>query len=55
MYKLTQDVNVVIRVGDGAFIPNDPLNSDWRDYQAWLANGGIPDPADPVVTAPNAI
>ena len=45
-YKLT-DTNAVIRVSDGAVISADPLNSDWREYQDWLAAGGVPYPADP--------
>ena len=33
---------------DGANIPDDPRNRDWRIYQAWLLAGNTPDPADPV-------
>ena len=37
----------VQRISDGAFIPDDPRNHDWRDYQAWLAKGNTPQAADP--------
>ncbi len=38
----------VIRTADGAQIPDNPRNSDWRKYQAWLLAGNTPDPADPL-------
>ena len=45
-YKLTNS-NAVIRTIDNAYISNDTLNSDWREYQDWLAAGGVPDPYVP--------
>lgn len=42
IYKL-QDYGVR-RKSDGACIPNDPKNHDWRDYQEWLAKGNTPEP-----------
>ena len=45
MYKLNQSSNIT-RQSDGALIPNDPANTDRQAYDKWLADGGIPDPAD---------
>ncbi|GAB9186051.1 hypothetical protein [Bradyrhizobium diazoefficiens] len=46
----------VIRTTDSACIPADPANTDWRDYQAWLADGGVPDPyVEPPPPAPQQV
>ena len=38
----------VIRTADGAWIPNDPANMDWVEYQNWLEiEGNEPDPYEP--------
>lgn len=38
-------MQTVMRRADGAFVPFDPANVDFVAYEAWLADGGVPDPA----------
>jgi len=39
---------IVLTTTDGnvKYIPSDPQNRDWIQYQEWLAAGNTPDPAD---------
>lgn len=53
-YKL-QNNGYVIRLLDGAWIPPEQGNADWRDYQDWLAEGNEPQPADPPPPPPPVI
>lgn len=42
MYKING--TGVIRLADGASIPNDPSNSDWVAYKVWCAKGNTAQP-----------
>jgi len=52
MYQATVNIfgytNCVIRIEDNAIIPFDPANTDYQAYLAWVAEGGVPEPADEV-------
>lgn len=45
MYQLTQDSNIILRLADEAYIPNDPRNVDYQQYLLWLSDGNSPLPA----------
>jgi hypothetical protein len=53
MYKLLSKDNLtnteatcLQRLTDGAFIPFDPANTDYQAYLKWVAEGGVPEPAE---------
>src|SRR4051812_29346348 len=48
-YKLinTPLGQIIRRAADGASIPKDPANVDYRAYLAWIASGNVADPVDP--------
>lgn len=48
MYKLVYKSNCVQRLSDGAFIPFDENNGDYRAYLEWLSEGNVPEPAEVV-------
>lgn len=48
MYKLIHGTDSVVRLSDGAGIPADQRNRDYRQYQEWLAKGNTPQSADPL-------
>lgn len=54
-YRLTLSTTV-FREADSAYIPADPSNLDWQQYQEWLAAGNTPDPyvLPPVNTITNS-
>ena len=43
---LTNEISMVKRTSDNAFIPFDPANTDYQAYLAWLAEGNTPQPAE---------
>ena len=44
MYQLTTGTSI-LRTSDGAFIPQDPANTDYAAYLAWVEAGNTPEPA----------
>jgi hypothetical protein len=44
-YKLLANNECILKA-DGTVIPPDPDNTDYQAYLAWLAEGGVPIPAD---------
>ena len=52
-YRLTSTSHV-IRNSDGADIPDELENRDFKAYQAWLAAGGVADPYVPP-TVPQSV
>ena len=40
--------NDSVKRDDGAYVPADTGNKDYRDYLVWLAEGNTPAPADPI-------
>lgn len=54
MYQLVHDgqsIKMIVGGAVAAWIPVDPHNRDYQRYQAWLAEGNTPDPADPIPDA----
>ena len=44
--KISNDIHVVQRLADNAFIPFDSANTDYQAYLAWVEAGNQPEPAD---------
>lgn len=38
--------NIIVKLPDQLWIPNDPSNTDWQAYQVWLFEGNTPLPPD---------
>jgi hypothetical protein len=48
LYKLNQNNMGIMKYIDNAYrmyIPNDINNHEWQEYQKWLSEGNIPEPA----------
>jgi hypothetical protein len=50
MYKLCKNkdgqICAILRTTDGASIPTVADNTDYQAYLKWVAEGGVPTPAD---------
>jgi hypothetical protein len=53
MYKLIRspydnEIRTVTKTENGFLIsiPFDPANTDYQEYLKWVADGGVPEPAD---------
>ena len=44
--KLNNEITVVKRLSDNAFIPFDLANTDYQEYLKWLEEGNTPLPAE---------
>jgi hypothetical protein len=51
MYQLTTG-DTILRLTDNAYIPQDPANTDYAAYLAWVEEGNMPDPAPVPEPAP---
>lgn len=54
-YRLSQFEDTIIRNLDEASIPTDEINRDYREYQAWIAAGNVPDPYVGPPPTPDAV
>jgi len=56
-YQLTATDVVILTEEDGTqwHIPPDPANRHRQEYEAWLADGGVPDPCVPPAPAPPTV
>jgi len=50
-YQLTTG-DCILRITDGAYIPQDPANTDYAAYLKWLDEGNTPEPAPEPEPAP---
>lgn len=55
MYRETSSPNVILRLADGAVIPTDPRNRDYREYLEWVAAGNTPEPVPVVIVIPVSV
>ena len=43
----SENTNAILKTSNpNIWIPFDPMNRDYQEYLAWVAEGNTPDPAD---------
>ena len=43
---MTNEIDLIKRLSDNAFIPFDEANTDYQEYLEWIAEGNTPEEAE---------
>ena len=42
----TERTDMILRISDNAYIPQNEANTDYQEFLQWKADGGVPEEAD---------